>query len=290
MFDKHSSISLIANDAGSANLLIHFFLGLNLQPTKVFMAGPALKIWDNCFPDTIIASSIKDAITGCSAVITGTGWQTDIEHETRILAKNMNIYSIACLDHWVNYEERFSRNNERILPDEIWVFDEHALDLATKIFLDTPIVLQKNFYLEHMISLAKAEEVPYIPELLYLSEPVRNDWGQDVQGEFQALDYFLLNIKKLGLAKEYNLIFRSHPSENINKYKQFLEERNIEYTFDLNSEISTSLGRAKWVVGCQTYALVVACALDKNVFSSLPPSAPELILPHKEIQQIKHLQ
>ena len=289
MFDKNSSISLIANDAGSANLLIYFFLARNLQPAKVFMAGPALKIWDNCFPDTLIASSIKEAIIGCSTVITGTGWQTDIEHEARILAKNMKIYSIACLDHWVNYEERFSRNNERILPDEIWVFDEHALDLANKIFLDTPIVLQKNFYLEHMISLAKAEEVPYIPELLYLSEPVRNDWGQDVQGEFQALDYFLQNIEKIGLPHEYNFIFRFHPSENINKYKKFLDERSIKYTFDINTNISTSLGRALWVVGCQTYALVIACALQRNVFSSLPPEAPELILPHKEIQQIKHL-
>ena len=289
MFDKNSSISLIANDAGSANLLIHFFLARNLQPAKVFMAGPALKIWDNCFPDTLIASSIKEAIIGCSIVITGTGWQTDIEHEARILAKNMNIYSIACLDHWVNYEERFWRNNEIILPDEIWVFDEYALDLATKIFLDTLIVQQQNFYLEHMLRLAKAEDEPNIPELLYLSEPVRNNWGQDVQGEFQALDYFLLNIKKLALSKEYNLIFRSHPSENINKYKKFLEERDVKYTFDLNSDISTSLGRAKWVVGCQTYALVVACALNKSVFSSLPPSAPELMLPHEEIKQLKYL-
>jgi len=289
MFNKSASISLIANDAGSANLLTHFFMGINTQPAKVFMVGPAQKIWKNSYTDTLISNSIKEAINGCSVVITGTGWQTDIEHEARILSNDMGIYSIACLDHWVNYEERFIRNGELVLPDEIWVFDDHALHLASGIFPDTNIFLKQNFYLEHMVNLAKVEKQPKIPELLYLSEPMRNDWGKNIQGEFQALDFFIQNIDKIRLPDEYNFIFRFHPSENINKYKKFLDERSIKYTFDINTNISTSLGRSSWVVGCQTYALVIACALEKNVFSSLPPQASPLILPHQEIQQLRNL-
>ena len=289
IFDKSTSIALIANDAGSANLLTHFFIGINTQPAKVFMVGPAQKIWENYYPDMLISNSIKEAISGCSIVITATGWQTDIEHEARILAQDMGIHSIACLDHWVNYEERFIRNGELVLPDEIWVFDDHAMSLASGIFPDTKIFLQQNFYLEHMVNLAKVEKEPNIPELLYLSEPMRNDWGKNIQGEFQALDYFLQNIQKIGLPHEYNFIFRFHPSENINKYKKFLDERGVEYIFDINTSISTALGRASWIVGCQTYALVIACALQRSVFSSLPPQAPPLILPQKEIQQLKNL-
>jgi hypothetical protein len=289
IFDKSTPVALIANDAGSANLLTHFFIGINAKPAKVFMVGPAQKIWKNHFPDMLISNSIKEAISGCSTVITATGWQTDFEHKARILAKEMGIHSIACLDHWVNYKERFIRNYELVLPDEIWVFDDHAMSLASRIFPDTNIFLQHNFYLEHMINLAKAEKEPHIPELLYLSEPMRNDWGMNTQGEFQALDFFLQNIEKIGLPNEYNFIFRFHPSEDIDKYKKFLDERGIKYIFDINTNLSSSLGRASWIVGCQTYAMVIACALEKEVFSSLPPQAPELALPYKEIQQLKNL-
>lgn len=289
MLTKKSSIALIANDAGSANLLIYYFLGLKVKPSKVFMAGPALKIWQNFFEEIIVSSSIEEAINDCDIVITGTGWQTDIEHEARIIAKDQRIYSIACLDHWVNYKERFIRNHEIILPDEIWVFDDHALDIASKIFFDIKLLLQKNFYLEYIVDSAENEMEPDIPELLYLSEPTRDDWGKKIQGEFQALDFFLNNLDKLGLPAEFNFIFRLHPSENISKYREFLDEKNIEYAFDSNEKISTSLAKAEWVIGCQTYALVMACELGKKVYSSLPPAAPKLVLPYIEIRELRDL-
>jgi hypothetical protein len=37
-------MSLKAHDAGSADLLTHFFIGINAQPAKVFMVDPAKKI------------------------------------------------------------------------------------------------------------------------------------------------------------------------------------------------------------------------------------------------------
>ena len=50
------------------------------------------------------------------------------------------------------------------MPDEIWVFDQHAKTLAKEIFAESKIVLQSNFYLEHMVNLAKIEKEPDIPE------------------------------------------------------------------------------------------------------------------------------
>ena len=34
---------------------------------------------------------------------------------------------ISFLDHWVNYQERFTRNNNKYLPDEIWVGEIYFL-------------------------------------------------------------------------------------------------------------------------------------------------------------------
>ena len=289
MFDKSASISLIAHDAGSANLLTHFFIGINTQPAKVFMVGPAQKIWENYYPDMLISNSIKEAVSGCSIVITGTGWQTDIEHEARILAKNMDIYSIACLDHWVNYEERFNRYNEIILPDEIWVFDKHALDLARNFFPDINILLEKNYYIHNMLQSAKNYTAPQIPEILYLTEPIKDNWGRGTDGELQALDYFLENIGKLGLPTKYNLVLRLHPSENSNKYLSLLQSKNVKFRLDISTEVAESISRSLWVVGCQTFALVLALQFKKTVYSSLPPHAPKSTLPFKEIINIKDL-
>jgi hypothetical protein len=289
MLDKDSSIALIAHDAGSANLLIHFLQASMIKPNKVYVSGPARKIWQNSVLANSLSNSIEEAISDCSVVITGTGWQTDIEHKARTLSKNKKLHTIACLDHWVNYEERFFFNGELVLPDEIWVFDKYAQILANKIFPETKTVLQTNFYLEHMVKLAKMEKEPDIPELLYLSEPIRDDWGKENIGELTALNFFFQNIEKLALPDDYNFVFRCHPSEDENKYIDALDKKNICYSFDNNNAVSKSLGRAKWVVGCQTYAMVIACALNRHVFSCLPPTAPKLVLPNKEIYELRNL-
>ena len=61
-----------------------------------------------------------------SVVITGTGWSSDLEHQARKLAFSRNIPSVAVLDHWVNYRERFKRNGTSQLPGELWVSDAEA--------------------------------------------------------------------------------------------------------------------------------------------------------------------
>ena len=52
-----------------------------------------------------------------------------------VLPKNKKMKSIAVIDHWVNYAQRFKRNNSE--PQGIWVADEEAAILARQQFPDS---------------------------------------------------------------------------------------------------------------------------------------------------------
>ena len=64
---------------------------------------------------------LESAIDGATVLISGTGWQSDLEHISRKLAYGKGIPSVGVLDHWVNYLPRFERRAEVVLPDQLWV-------------------------------------------------------------------------------------------------------------------------------------------------------------------------
>ena len=99
------------------------------------MEGPAKKIWAKTYPKTKFVTSYQNAIKKSNGLISGTGWSSNLEHNARKFALNNKKYSIAILDHWVNYKKRFFRKNQTILPDEIWVFDKYALTRLKIYFL-----------------------------------------------------------------------------------------------------------------------------------------------------------
>jgi hypothetical protein len=113
----------VCHDAGAANVVIATLLETGRSDWRAYMQGPAAKIWKAAFPKLALCDSLEQVMEGSELLITGTGWASDIEHEARRNARSLGVKSIAVIDHWVNYAERFVRNNEQILPDEFWVTD-----------------------------------------------------------------------------------------------------------------------------------------------------------------------
>jgi hypothetical protein len=274
--------AIICHDAGSANIII---AGLKRIPSgiwRVYVGGPAEAIWNAAFPGHPIMSSFEEAIDGARCVITGTSWASDLEHQARKYARTRNIYCYAVIDHWVNYLERFVFNDEVVYPDEIWVTDYDAFNIAKIKFPKNIIVLYKNWYIEDQISKISKIHLPLVHELLYVMEPARDTWGKKTAGEFQALNYFFENTKTLKLPSDIVFIIRPHPSDPIGKYDEWISRMNSggrRIEIDHNLEIFQSLGRATWVVGCETFALVLALKAGKIVYCSLPPWAPQCSLP-----------
>lgn len=291
MFDLSKPVAVVCHDAGATNIILSWLKEKEISNLRAVMRGPAKKLWQEYFPEISLYNDIETAVKECKTIISGTGWATDIEYKARELAKNKKLRSIAIIDHWVNYPERFYRNNIQILPDEFWVSDKYAYIEATKHFPEESIKLINNYYLENQLAKISTYDTVTPHEFLYLLEPIFNTWGREISGEFQALNYFMENIDKLNIPEKINLRLRPHPSESSEKYKEWVAKNinKASITIDDFTPLAESIGKAKWIGGCESYALAVSLAAKKQVFCTLPPWANNCRLPQKEILHIKDL-
>jgi hypothetical protein len=149
-----------------------------------------------------------------------------------------------------------------------------------------PIRQLKNCYLQAQLD--QVAPPPGDGTLLYVLEPVRDDWGRGVEGEFQALDYFLARCAALEFAPIRRVLLRPHPSDLANKHARYLDAgSHIE--LDRSVDMAAALSQADMVVGVESFALTLALAAGRSVYSSLPPWAPALRLPQEGIRQIRRL-
>lgn len=255
-----------AFDAGAANHLAAILEAQRASQTFLSVSGPAKKIFGKNHKKFSICKKHKSKTF--KTVITGTGWQTSWEHRARQYARNEGAYLISLIDHWSNYQERFSWKNETILPDEIWVTDIKAFKKCKQIFPQIKTCLIKNFYLNKILQqIKKIKTSQKKTTYLYLTEPIRNAWGNlKIPGEKLALIQFLKKHKK-NAGKI--IIIKIHPSESIQKYKKWCTKReDIILTKKLN--LSEAIAKSQIVYGCYSYALFIAKCAGKKVKSAIP--------------------
>lgn len=282
-------IGIVCHDAGGANQVISFIKRNPQYKFIPYMQGPAIRIWESEFPAIKMSESLEHLIDASSLLISGTGWASNLEHEARKLARQKLIYSITLLDHWTAFYNRFIYDNELILPDEIWVVDKYALKIAKDVFKSTRLKLISDYF-----SLDQLEKITPIhlvqkDSLLYLLEPTASCWGNELPGEFQALEYFFGVIDKLKLPKSVKIYLRPHPSESFDKYFKYTGPASgYEVVLD-NGSLSEAISRSYWVVGCQTYAMTLALLANRRVYCSLPPWAERCNLPHEGLIFIKDM-
>jgi len=288
--------SVVCHDAGATNLIFSWLKSwhdddlLFTHEFKLFISGPAEKIWQqNPLPLSRfqISKSLEAAIIGSHCVLTGTGWASDLEHQARQKAQALGIPSIAVIDHWVNYAMRFERDGVVVLPAQIWVADAEAARLANAQFEGVPVIELPNVYLQEMV-----QHIPAVPvgcrNLLFVLEPVRNDWGRGVQGEFQALDFFVQHLAQVVGQGPVQITLRPHPSDPADKYTAWMQAQEcLNIQLDQQMDLNQAIAQARWVVGVESFALVVAAAAGRETFSALPPWAHRCRLP---IQGLVHLQ
>ena len=272
--------AVVCHDGGAANVII---AGLQQAPQHIWracMRGPAAHSWEQALGSPAPFGTPQEALTGARFLLSGTGWSSDLEHEARALARAAGIRSAALIDHWVNYPQRFERHGQVVMPDEIWVTDEDALHLAWSCFPNQSIRQVENWYLKQQLALLAKPGIDARPELLYLAEPARSDWGRGRPGEFQSLDYFASKLPLLGLPPDLRIRLRPHPSDPPGKYDAWMQAHPaLPLELDDSPSMAIALGRANWVAGCESYGLALALAAGRSVFCTLPPWAPPCRLP-----------
>jgi hypothetical protein len=285
MTDWPMPTAVVAHDAGATNLIIAWLKAWG-WPVRVCIQGPARKLWEQAFPGEPIWDTPALAMAGCASVVTGTGWASTLEHNARREGCSQGLRVAAVIDHWVNYAQRFERLGETVWPNELWVADDWAAEIARKVLPPLPVRQFENLYLK--AQLARVAPPPGDGTLLYVLEPVRNDWGRGTAGEFQALEYLLERRDVLGPGPVRRILLRPHPSDPPGKYARYLDTPS-DILIDRSADMAGALSRADMVAGVESFALTLGLAAGRAVFSSLPPWAPALRLPQEGIRQIRRL-
>jgi hypothetical protein len=294
----HSPVAVVCHDAGAANLIFAWLrqwvhLGvLGQHEFRLILQGPALAVGRaqaSTLPHMQLHTELNSALAGANCVLTGTGWASDLEHQARKLANLQKIPCVAVIDHWVNYKQRFERAGEVVLPDTIWVADPYAADMANTFFKNVYVIELPNVYLDDMV-----KTIPRVSSdcltLLYVLEPIRTDWGRGKPGEFQALDFFVQHMNLIVGNLPVHVSLRPHPSDVPGKYDSWIKSYK-RLNIDLNTQpsLGKAIEHAKWVVGAETFAMVVANAAGRKTYSSLPPWGHRCQLPQPEIEHLSDL-
>lgn len=286
-------ISVVCHDAGAANYIISWLKTSPELNVRACMAGPAALLWAKAFP-TKPNHSLEEALEGSSVLLSGSGWASTLEHEARLIARSSMI-TIAVVDHWVNYKMRFERG-ETVLPDEIWVADEYAYEIAKREFNRLTVRQLPNIYLTNEVEAIKLAGMNIQNDgknsVLYALEPIRIQWDNSDQrpGEFQTLDYFLSNLNKLGLPDTIPITLRPHPSDPPGKYAEWMAKKAAyNLRIDATTSLSRAMAEATWIAGAESFVLVIGLAAGRKVVSTLPPWGHRCRLPHRELIHLKEL-
>jgi len=287
-------VAIVSHDAGGAEIL-SCWLSEQKEPYCLVLEGPAIKVFERNLGNIEI-TDLNEAISKSDWVLCGTSWQSSLEKKAIRISQNTGKKVVAFLDHWVNYEERFIDNTELILPNEIWVGDPYAEDMAKEIFKETKVILKENPFFK----IIKKEFVTVINAsikdsvtILYLCEPVSEhaqcQYNNDQYfgyTEKEALMFFLdnLDIIHSSISK---IIIRPHPSENPNKYNWALDLS--DKIFISSQSLMEEISEASILVGCETMALILGILAGKRVISNIPPGGGFCRLPQKEVENLRNL-
>lgn len=289
-------VAVVCHDAGGAEIVSSHLVASDVR-TVFVLEGPAADIFHRKL-GPVVSIALDDAIAAAAWLLCGTSWESDLELRAIRAARQAGIPSVAALDHWVNYDERFQREGRTILPDEIWVGDEHALALARATWPHLPTHLRPNPYLAEQAAeiegLLPILRDPDGLRVLYICEPIsrhalhrHGDRRYFGYVEDEAFRYFLsrLDVFEAPVAE---VRVRPHPSDPPGTWEWATSE-HPRVTLGGGASLCREIAEADVVVGCESMALVVALTAGKRVLSSIPPGGPDCGLPFPEIHQLRSL-
>lgn len=211
-------------------------------------------------------------------------------------AKKKGVYSIAFIDHWVNFKLRFTDvDNEFIYPNEIWVIDNKAKELAIAEGLPEQLikVTQSPYhtylrqywqskwsgksYLSTLGIKTSGYHIVFAPDPLSLRNK-KEDLGFT---EVEGLTSILRIIKKFN-DLNLNLIVKSHPLQPIDVLNGVIKDMKVSnVTLIESADTLELLKAANIVIGFYSNILLDAKAIGKEVLRYFPGKAETDLLNHE---------
>ena len=283
-----------ACDAGSANYLIPVLKQLPLQ-FKVFAQGPAASIFENAGIDfqfvapcswenlcEVGESLLKHEIF--RFVVAGTSWGATVDKAIIQAAQKYHIPSVAIIEHWNLYRERFSRlengnliESDLFLPNQIWVNDEIAKNQAIEagLSVDRLIAVGQPFLEFQYHQLCKKKKRIQNQQIVFVSERIREDFVKGSSIDRKYDEYSVLeSLCKVFDFSKYELIIKLHPQEDKNKY-QNLVSHNSQIKTIKQCDIFELILTSKKFLGMASMLLIEAALVRNDVFSFMPGTSED---------------
>ena len=87
-----------------------------------------------------------------------------------------------------------------------------------------------------------------------------------------------------------SIVLKPHPSDPENKYDHWVSSLSLSnIKIEKEKSLASLIAWSDIVVGCETYAMVVALYAKKKVISSLPRYAHNCRLPFDEIERLNQM-
>lgn len=296
-------IAVVSHDAGSSELLCALVKEYREHASWHIFAKTPSPMATICERNALTFSPIGNADEQLETLrpdllLFGTGWQEKCEHPYVTYCKAHHIPTVAFLDHWTNYRERFGcpqQGWEKNLGDFIAVHDEKAYTIAASLALPNLLKLP-NYYLQNLIKDARKHPVSASNHLLFLSEPTdavaERTYGDPLYWgftQYTALQEILEHFEQFACQ---TLIIRLHPSETSSSYASLCQRYphiRVQIHDALSEDLIDELLSAKLVIGFDTMALYIAALLEKPVISYLPSATRDFLLPLPPKRQLKNL-
>lgn len=230
------AILVIARQAGAAAALAPVVGLLRSRRDTIFVAAPTATAHDafelaGTAPDVELPPEptpewLRDWLRaqGVAAVLTGTSFEPDVDRRFWTAARELSLPSVAVLDHWFNYAERFSDQAPfDSLPDVVAVMDEGAAsDLRGLGVPDDRLRVTGHPHLDEIVPVAADERATARVRLgvgddraivTFASEPIRPEETERLRytgaESLDAVRSALRSVEPSAL-----LIVRPHPRED----------------------------------------------------------------------------
>lgn len=216
-------------------------------------------------------------------LLASTGRSWNLETDFIRLAKQNSIMTIAMLEHWINYKERFGyphRNWQMNIPEEIWVLDLLAKKIAKKEFgKRVTIKIKPNLYFK---DLKKAYAKTIVSRgrryfnILFLSEPILKpvnfkDKKVEIVTQIKKIKRLINFIKTTDCKWPICFTIRQHPIESLSEYSEVLKSnsgsRNLKVVLsDSNrNSLIKDVKNSDVVIGIKSSALTIASLFKKTI-------------------------
>ena len=227
-------------------------------------------------------------------VFTGTSYTSDIELKFISEARKRKILSIAFIDHYTRYTDRFKFDGGYVYPNKIFVTDDRAFKIALEENLNeiSEVVVTGNFHHQFLLQLRpdiQKEDlfgrlkVEYDKKIiLFAPDPMSNVGGKGKFG-FDETDIWAIVAETFEqhFFKKANIVVKLHPNQNEKYFMDFVSLSKypiVTYADKIDVDTNTLIYYSDMVIGMYSSILVEANLFHKQIIRCLPnPAIPDAL-------------